>query len=254
MKILNQYIQNPRQTQNNNLFLYGLPRSGTWLLETLLVNNFFFDKRKNYNKHILKKLYESKSSDFTIVIYKNPYKWIESIVFGIYKKYLEKNDISYIEDWWPLYYMLDDHNDELLRSKNNYIFGDHNINFCPFKKTNYSLNLTFDHKVYYFDPKKLAFIWKYHFNNFVNNSNIIFYEELLKDKKGFMNSLNLKRKSDKWIFRKKVPVSETFNKSRIQYYLQNNYYEYLNKNHLRAISDILEPKWLKENTIYKVTK
>jgi hypothetical protein len=59
--------------------IFGLQRSGTTFLEFLLVNNFDCEIANNENwKHSLTKI---ESNHIVFNIYKNPYTWIESIVF-----------------------------------------------------------------------------------------------------------------------------------------------------------------------------
>jgi hypothetical protein len=70
----------------NSFYLYGMPRSGTWFLEHLICQNFKIKRSfgpNGYGKHYSTPDPGHKCEDPILVIYKNPYKWIESFIFRV---------------------------------------------------------------------------------------------------------------------------------------------------------------------------
>lgn len=265
------------------LFIYGLPRSGTWFLEKLICQNFNYHRRFNIHKHS----FIPEKTDFNLIIYKNPYKWIESCIFR-----LDVNKST--SNFFSLFSNTDRYNIEeslkksttsdilkkILIKKMKEIESRGDKGFLM-KTTEFNEQFieTIDPKSkrkIFINPYNTALYWKKHFNTFsqIENKILIYYEDLLIKENRFELLDNIREKFDilprnnKWNIREKfdtlprnkkwnievdeVTYSRSFNEEEmIPYYLETGNFKYLKSENLPLINLGLGNNWLEENTIYK---
>lgn len=213
--------------------LFGLQRSGTNYLEQLMKNNFHSirkDPRNNewrdYWKHSIDVPNGFSRDRPTLIIYKNPYTWIESIC-------LRRN-----VDW--------------VRSQKTY----------PAKEGLDELKLGKEN----LNVENIAKTYKHFCNTWIWNkpqSNayiIIRYEDLLITEKReiiltkIQNDLKFSRKSNQWINpqKGKISLSRDYDEQREQYYLSMKPTQLSNK-HIDAINGVLQDDIIKLGYEYERT-
>jgi len=168
----------------DEVYVFGLQRSGTTFLEKLLLQNFKCRQSSNYWKHSVER-FETPALAFNI--YKNPYTWIESIMFR------EHADlpISSPEILLPSYL---------------------NAGACTLTDDPVSIN-----------PVELAKLYERYSNNWYGYGWIVRYEDLIQEEtlKQFIDSIHLPRVSEEII----IPeagffMSEGYTDDIVPYYLR----------------------------------
>jgi hypothetical protein len=187
----------------NEFYIFGLQRSGTTFLEHLLHGNFNCKIVNSNNswKHSIEKLVFPSYTIFNI--YKNPYTWIESVMFR-------------------------EHADLPITSPQ--ILGESSLNGGLHLRIN-PIELA---KIY----ENYCNNW---FMNLNNNTFIVRYEELIeKDSlKYFIKTIPFTRKfNDIKISKAGFWMSEGFKKDIIPYYLKG-IPEHLNSHQINAINEII---------------
>ena len=266
--------------------LYGLPRSGTNFLEQLVVQNFkvkISQDPNGYGKHYPTPDPDRKYEDLILVIYKSPYKWIESLIFHV--------------DWFTInkdWFIKEKKIEDILKSNTNVVMKNvtermlknhlsrvslkpgHTPFACWFPEKLYDsiknklivleendLNNECLHKMdLIINQKYLALYWKKHFKNFnkLQNKEIIYYENLLslENRMKFLDKIrqkyNFEPLNNEWnieIFN--VNASPHYNENEMNtYYQQKNVFKFLKTNHLRLINECFEDNWLSINTQYEM--
>lgn len=177
-------------------FMSGLQRSGTNFIEESISKNYNVRKINNgkdlWKHHV--KVPNSLKTENVIIIYKNPYTWIESIAF--------RNSVDFVrtQRLFPI--------DEPSRDE-DLMIGPANFNLINLAKTwkTYQVNWCID-----YDKKEKAFYVK--------------YEDLLENKKreeiflNLENKFNWKREAANLTFtdRGRVSQSRDYDVSREEYY------------------------------------
>lgn len=232
-------------TETNTFQIAGLQRSGTNYIKELIENNFyntcfktsFYEKNKTLPPDYKKKFWKHSlikwdrkfidKSDPIFIIYKNPYRWIESIVDRTPR------------DWniaQPSEYRCN-----IICNNKNLIAGKNNF--------------------YYPNLVKAYNFW---FKNWIFNSSlesyckvvIIKYEDLLEEKKrdlilsNIEKTLNFKKKNENWINPDKVRLSKKFDFNDKQYYLNDNC-KVLSRANINIINSLLDNR-IFQYTNYKI--
>lgn len=256
----------------NSFYLYGIPRSGTYFLEALIRQNFKIKRSSGptgYGKHYSMPDPDHKCEDPILVIYKNPYKWIESFIFRVdwftnsiirrkkFEDILESNTNVVMKNVTER--MLENHlsRDPLVVMKKGGSGNKHIV------LENDDLNNEFLHKMgLIINQKYLALYWKKHFESFneLQNKEIIYYEDLLslenrvKLLDRIQQKYNFETINNEWnieVFN--VTSSFYYNENEMNpYYQQKNVFKFLKNNHLRLINDCFENNWLNTNTQYEM--
>jgi hypothetical protein len=220
--------------------VFGLPRSGTNYLKELLLLNFEdLNIEEKYGKHRFN-CDQLEHDCLNIVIFKNPYKWLESILITNTSRY------DYSEDSIGLNLVINDVRygaikyDTLKREE------------CYAKKYKTGITLYYNHH-------NLIEVWKKYYIKWSENESLIklHYKDLLQDEKIFLtkiqNDFNLKKKNKYWLNVRNfssVENSENFSSLKIDEYLDESKLYYLDYKYLDVINEVLDVEWLSENTPY----
>lgn len=209
--------------------LFGLQRSGTNYLEQLIKSNFHATRKdprnnewRNYWKHSIDIPNGFSKDKPTLIIYKNPYTWVESIC-------LRRN-----VDW--------------TRSQKTY----------PAKEGPEELRLGKES----LNVENIAKTYKHFCNTWIWNKPqaskyiVIRYEDLLIEntREEILSEIQFPRKSDQWINpqRGKVSLSRDYDEQREQYYLSMKPTQLSNK-HIDAINGVLQDDIIKLGYEYERT-
>lgn len=206
-------------------FDFGLQRSGTNFIETI-INRNFNGKRQNRNnaswKHFIDPPDGWTAQHPTFLIYKNPYTWVESICF--------RNSVDWIktQKTYPA-----------LEGPVNLKAGPKSINVEALAKT-----YKHWHDKWIAEPKAGA-----NYENVV----IIRYEDLLNNGKrdqvltDIESKFNVKRKHQNWAIPNNGAVSQSkdYTKDREKYYIEMRPHK-LNEEHIKAINDIVKKDVIKQ--------
>lgn len=201
-----------------NYFDFGLQRSGTNFIETIINRNFNGKRQNRANaswKHFIDPPKQWTAQHPTFLIYKNPYTWVESICF--------RNTVDWIktQKTYPV-----------TEGQPDLVAGPKNINVEALAKT-----YRHWHDKWILNPKPKA--------NY-ENVYVIKYEDLLevetrnKILDDISQKFNVKRKHSSWAIPNKGAVSQSkdYTDDREKYYLEMKPQKLLPR-HIRAINNIL---------------
>lgn len=212
---------------NDNFYIYGMQRSGTNYLEQLLKSNFPDCKMINPGKIVWKHAIDAptqwNNNQYTFIIHKNPYTWVESMCFRNRMDWIETQK-TYPADELHLVDMLN-------------VEGANIINLAKTWKHFHNTWL-FSEKTK--GPKRL----------------VIRYEDLLNDnsRSAILSTIAhmtewscTKPAGGDWhnIEAGKAPQSPDFDKKRLAYY-QKQYPEKLNEFQINAITQEIEPHMIQQ--------
>jgi hypothetical protein len=199
-------------------YIFGIQRSGTNFVEATMKNNFAIRKtntQKNCWKHSITVPKSYKTNSPTIVIYKNPYTWVESIAF--------RNSVDWVRT--QVTYPAKEPCDDELK------VGEDGLNVTNLAKT-------YNH-----------FYTTWLLNTPGSNTAFIKYEDLLvpssrlKIFENVQTNFALQRKGSNLVFPEKGAVSQSkdYTNSREDYY-RKQMPEHLTKVQIDEISRILDDR------------
>lgn len=201
-------------------YMWGLQRSGTNFLEQIVMKNLRgqrCNRQHNCWKHSVDRPKDFDGSVISIMIYKNPYTWVESLCF--------RNSVDWVKRQTK-YPVLAGKNGDPLRA------GPRQLNVASLAKTYRDWHIT----------------WT---QTDIPNRQIVVYEDLIDSTKRqeVLNKLatTFKRTPNKWIIpeRGKVSQSKDYNEQREKYYT-SMVPKKLTKMQIDAITDIVTPKLLEK--------
>lgn len=182
-----------------DVHVFGLQRSGTTFLEKLLTQNFQCKLSGEHWKHSIERV---PTYSPTFVIFKNPYTWIESIMFR-------------------------EHADLPATSPEILLPSYLNAGACTLTDDPVSIN-----------PVELAKLYERYFYSWYDYGRIVRYEDLIQEEtlRKFINSISIERKSKDIV----IPeagffMSEGFSENIVPYYLKGQPTK-LTDRHLMAIN------------------
>jgi hypothetical protein len=214
--------------------VFGPQRSGTNYIESLLKENFDNIRVRNHDSNYVWKhcAYPQKfdnkltsENNINIVVYKNPYKWIESLIK--YNGDLENKFGGKKEEYADKYKTLQE-GDVIIkdgRNKNTNVGG--------------ACRLYNDFYTNWYDYDKIDIMF-------------VRYEDLLEDDKRaqFLEQIHskyrLKRKGGGWVNPRKVGQSDPWTPEKSQVYLQMDKFNVINQVHIDLVNKYIDNKWFEK--------